>query len=57
MVIPKKAKAALPLRPGENGFKYRPQYGLIVLCKDETDQRRRYARLVKMGMKPKVVCV
>lgn len=55
MGTPKKATAQL--RPGENGFKYKPQFGLIVVCKDETDQRRRYARLVKMGMRPKVVCV
>ena len=44
-------------RQGENGFKYKPQFGLVVPCKDEDQQRRRYARLAKLGMKPKVVCV
>ena len=44
-------------RQGENGFKYKPQFGLVVPCKDEAEQRRRYTRLVKLGMAPKVVCV
>ena len=44
-------------RQGENGFKYKPQFGLVVPCKDEVEQQRRYTRLVKLGMKPKVVCV
>ena len=43
--------------PGANGFKYRPQYGLIVACKDEAEQKRRYARLLRLGYAPKVVCV
>ena len=44
-------------RAGETGFKYKPQFGLVVPCKDESEQQRRYARLVKLGMAPKVVCV
>ena len=44
-------------RQGENGFKYKPQFGLVVPCKDEAVQQRRYTRLVKLGMTPKVVCV
>lgn len=44
-------------RPGENGFKYRQQYGLVIVCKTEADQQRLYSRLVKAGYKPKVVCV
>ena len=44
-------------RQGENGFKYKPQFSLVVPCKDEAEQRRRYTRLVKLGMAPKVVCV
>ena len=44
-------------RQGENGFKYKPQFGLVVPCKDEAQQRQRYARLAKLGMTPKVVCV
>lgn len=44
-------------RPGENGFKYRQQFGLVVTCQDEAHQQRLYGRLVKMGLAPKVVCV
>lgn len=44
-------------RPGENGFKYRQQYGLVVVCRDEAHQQQLYARMVKQGIKPKVVCV
>ena len=46
-----------PRRQGENGFKYKPQFGLVVPCKDEAEQQRRYKSLVKLGMAPKVVCV
>ncbi|WEE79563.1 hypothetical protein LZ683_09485 [Comamonas testosteroni] len=44
-------------RPGENGFKYRPQFGLVINCKDESEQQKIYARLMKQGLKLKVVCV
>lgn len=44
-------------RPGENGFKYRPKFGLVIACKDELEQQRTYARLAKLGFKLKVVCV
>ena len=44
-------------RPGENGFRYRQQFGLIVTCASEAEQKRLYARLVKLGLRPKVVCV
>ncbi|MDA8459300.1 hypothetical protein M4R23_09175 [Acidovorax sp. GBBC 3332] len=52
-----KVKAPTQRRQGENGFKYKPQFGLVVPCKDEAEQQRRYVRLVKLGMAPKVVCV
>lgn len=44
-------------RPGENGFKYRPKFGLVINCKDESEQQKIYARLTKQGLKLKVVCV
>ncbi|MBB2778322.1 UNVERIFIED_ORG: hypothetical protein HNP28_003669 [Comamonas terrigena] len=44
-------------RPGENGYKYRQQFGLVIICKDETDQQKTFAKLVKQGYSPKVVCV
>ena len=43
--------------PGRNGFQYRPQYGLIIQCRDEADQSRTYGRLHRLGYKLKVVCV
>ena len=50
-------QTSAPRRQGENGFKYKPKFGLVVQCKDEAEQQRRYARLSKLGMQPKVVCV
>lgn len=49
--------AATAKRPGENGFKYRQQYGLVIVCKSEAEQQRLFDRLTKAGHKPKVVCV
>jgi len=43
--------------PGRNGYTYKQQFGLIVTCRDEVDQRRKFARLTKLGYRPKVVCV
>jgi len=48
--IPKKV-------PGRNGFKYRQQYGVIVICDDERHQERVYNRLHARGLKCKVVAV
>ncbi|WP_143326102.1 hypothetical protein [Vandammella animalimorsus] len=42
---------------GKNGFKYKPQFGLIIVCKDEAEQQKRYAALVRQGYKVKVVAV
>ena len=38
-------------------FKYRQQYGVVVLCADEQQQKEIYEMLVQMGFKVKVVCV
>ncbi len=43
--------------PGKNGFKYKPQFGLVIQCKDEAQQQRLYASLLGQGLKAKVVCV
>ena len=53
---PQRAKKA-PAPPGRNGYKYRPQFGLIVPCRDEAHQEQLYNRLVKMGLSPRVVTV
>jgi hypothetical protein len=50
-------KKTPPKAPGRNGYKYRQQFALVVPCKDEPEQQRRYTRLLKMGYRPKVVCV
>lgn len=44
-------------RPGQNGFKYRPKFGLVVVCKDEAHQQVLFKRLTKLSLKIKVVCV
>ena len=44
-------------RPGQNGFKYRPKFGLVVVCKDETHQQVLFKRLTKLALNIKVVCV
>jgi hypothetical protein len=46
-----------PKAPGVNGFKHRPRFGVVVLCRDEAHQRAVYERLVKMRLKLKVVAV
>ena len=38
-------------------FKYKQQYGIVVLCADEKQQREIYETLLIMGLKLKVVCV
>lgn len=43
--------------PGKNGFKYRPKYGLVVVCRDEKHQEALFNKLQKMGLKLKVVAV
>lgn len=43
--------------PGRNGFQYRRQYGLIVICAHERDQARTYSRLRRLGYTCKVVTV
>jgi len=41
----------------ETNFTYRQQYGVIVICKDETEQIRIYEELKKQGLTLKVVTV
>lgn len=42
---------------GKNGFKYKPQYGVIVICNDENHQKIIYETLKNQGLKLKVVTV
>ncbi len=38
-------------------FNYQQQYGVIVICKDEADQKAVYERLAAQGLTLKIVCV
>lgn len=40
-----------------NGFNYKQQYGVVVICKDEKEQREVYDRLLAEGLTLKVVTV
>jgi hypothetical protein len=47
-----------PKIPGKNGFKYRQQFGVIVVCADAAEQETVFNRLKALGFgKLKVVTV
>jgi hypothetical protein len=49
-----------PYQPRERSkitFRYRRQFGVIVIVEDEKEQARVYARLVKSGLRCRVVAV
>ena len=50
------AQAAKPA-PGVNGYKYREQFGAVIVCNDAGHQERLYDELRAAGHKVKVVCV
>lgn len=37
--------------PGRNGYRYRQQFGVIVVCEDEKAQERAYTRLQRAGFR------
>ncbi len=41
--------------PGKNGFKYREQFGVIVICKDEAHHQAVYQALKARGYKCRAV--
>jgi hypothetical protein len=41
----------------DNGFRYRSQYGVVVICDDEKQHRRVYKELTARGLKCRIVCV
>lgn len=49
------SKAKKPL--GKNDFKYREQYGVIVLCKSEREQQAIFNKLKQQGYTLRVVTV
>jgi hypothetical protein len=38
-------------------FNYKQQYGIVVICADEKEQKQLFEKLSAMGLKLKVVCV
>lgn len=48
---------ARPLPRNRIKYQHRSQFGLIVVCRDERDQRRGYDRLRRQGYKVRVVTV
>lgn len=49
--------AMKPTKAAKKPFQYRQQYGLIVVCKDEADQRTKFEHLKKRGLAVRVVTV
>ena len=43
--------------PGKNGFKYRRQYGVDIICANEAQQIEAYNQLKRQGYRLKVVSV
>lgn len=49
---------AAPASPGRNGYRYRQQFGIVVICENEKAQERAYNKLKRAGFaKLKVVAV
>lgn len=46
-----------PKAPARNGFKYKPKFGVIVNCDDESHQKNVYEQLTEQGYNLKVVVV
>lgn len=44
-------RGAAKKAPGRNGYRYRQQYGIVVICDNEQAQARAYARLQRAGFK------
>lgn len=42
-------RAAAKTTPGRNGFKYRQQFGIVVICDNEQAQERAYRKLQRAG--------
>jgi len=53
----RKANATGAKTLGKNGFKYREQFGVIVMCSTEKHQAQTFADLRRRGLVCKVVTV
>ena len=43
--------------PGVNKFRYKQQYGVIIICQNEAEHRQAYERISALGYKCKAVRV
>lgn len=43
--------------PGKNGYKYKPRFGVMIICSDEHQQRSVYEAVKHQGHKVKVVSI
>ena len=57
MATRKKTPNIDPKAPARNGFKYKPKFGVIINCDDESHQKSVYNQLNKQGYSLKVVVV
>ncbi len=46
---PAPRRSGAKTKPGRNGYRYRQQFGIVVLCDNEKAQERTYQRLKKAG--------
>ncbi|ENX20179.1 hypothetical protein F892_03102 [Acinetobacter vivianii] len=44
-----------PKAPAKNGYKYKPQWGVLIHCKDEKHQQAIYEKNKSKGLKCKVL--
>ncbi len=42
---------------GRNGYRYRPQFGLVIVCRDEPHQAALYKQFIREGHAVRVVVV
>lgn len=49
--MPETKKRTAAAVPGRNGYRYRQQFGIVVICDNEREQARAYARLQRLGFR------
>lgn len=57
MTQTKTDKLAMGKAPAKNGYTYKPKFGLIIQCDDETHQQAVFEQLKQLGHKAKVVVI
>ncbi|SNS21841.1 hypothetical protein SAMN04488503_3238 [Humidesulfovibrio mexicanus] len=57
MAEPKKLPPLPAGAPGHNAFRYKEQFGVVVICRDEAEHKHVFERLAAQGYKLKAVRV